>query len=362
MGELFIKEQPDTKLSHSGERFTIGHSIETEIEHYHRYFVARSFCRGKDVLDIASGEGYGSAILAQVASSVVGVDICEEAVNHAQKAHTRLNLKYLVGDVRKIPIADHSVDVAVSFETLEHFYEHDLFMLEIKRVLRPDGCMIISTPDSDIYSAVGILPNPYHVNELTKVKFEVLCKKYFKYLNLFHQRTLVGSAFIGQSNIIMPVTFESRGEHYVEGSDGLSRAPFLVGIVSDVDNVSAPNSLFINQSIDGFLSSQSHHMRQILENNERQLQHLEHNSDSRDQQIQMLHQEMVNKDQVIVNKDREIDHKLQEINNKDREIELLQQSIQNKEHQIVLLLQDIKKLKTRFPKSIFTWFYAKLFD
>ena len=175
MGEIFKKELPNAVLPYTGERFTDGHDIETEIEHYHRYFFARSYCRGKDVLDIASGEGYGSAILAQVASSVVGVDICAEAVSHARTVHTYPNLKYLTGDVRKIPLDDQSVDVVVSFETLEHFYEHDLFMQEVKRVLRPNGQLIISTPNSDIYSAIGIPANPYHVNELTKIEFSGLC-------------------------------------------------------------------------------------------------------------------------------------------------------------------------------------------
>src|SRR5260221_243529 len=175
MGEIFKREAPNATLPFTGERFTDGHDIETEIEHYHRYFFARSYCRGKDVLDIASGEGYGSAILAQVASSVIGVDICGEAVSHAQTNHSYTNLGYLTGDVRNIPLGENSVDVVVSFETLEHFYEHDLFMQEVKRVLRPGGYLIISTPNSDIYSGIGVPANPYHVNELTKTEFTFLC-------------------------------------------------------------------------------------------------------------------------------------------------------------------------------------------
>ena len=56
-----------------------------ELEHFHRYLFARQLSLGKRVLDIASGEGYGSALLAQSAANVVGVDIAAEAVAHAAK-------------------------------------------------------------------------------------------------------------------------------------------------------------------------------------------------------------------------------------------------------------------------------------
>ncbi|MFC7552845.1 class I SAM-dependent methyltransferase [Pseudoroseomonas wenyumeiae] len=113
---------------------------QIEIEHLHRYFLAREASRGLDVLDIASGEGYGSALLAQVARSVIGVDVAEGAVDYAQQNYKRDNLRFLHGDGRAIPVADASVDVVVSFETLEHLYEQDMFLAECRRVLRPGEC------------------------------------------------------------------------------------------------------------------------------------------------------------------------------------------------------------------------------
>jgi ubiquinone/menaquinone biosynthesis C-methylase UbiE len=277
MGEIFKKEQINSALPCTEERFSDGHGIEAEIEHYHRYFFARSYCRDKEVLDIASGEGYGSAILAQVASSVVGIDISEETVSHAQAVHARPNLKYLAGDVRKIPLQDHSVDVVVSFETLEHFYEHDLFMQEVKRVLRPDGCLIISTPNSDVYSAVGIPANPYHINELTRDEFSILCKKYFKYMSTVNQRTFVGSVLIGDSaDSAVPMVFEARGKEYVESSKGLSRAFYLVSILSDVNNSFAHNSIFIHENIGSLLSSQVQFLYQTIDDNKKRIRDLEY--------------------------------------------------------------------------------------
>ena len=76
MGELIRREAAATPLDFSGERLTAATSGQVEIEHYHRYFLAREFCRGKDVLDVAAGEGYGTALLAQVARSAVGTTMC----------------------------------------------------------------------------------------------------------------------------------------------------------------------------------------------------------------------------------------------------------------------------------------------
>lgn len=56
-----------------------------ELEHLHRYLLACKAVAGKTVLDIASGEGYGSSMLAQTAHKVIGVDVSQEAVLHVHK-------------------------------------------------------------------------------------------------------------------------------------------------------------------------------------------------------------------------------------------------------------------------------------
>ena len=71
-------------IEFTGERFIPAESGEIRYEHMPRYGWAAGLCEGLEVLDIASGEGYGSALLARHAKSVVGVDISEEAVAHAQ--------------------------------------------------------------------------------------------------------------------------------------------------------------------------------------------------------------------------------------------------------------------------------------
>src|SRR4051794_26599450 len=83
LGEIFERVVPITPLEWTGERLTTAARGQVEVEHLHRYCFARELCRGLDVLDIASGEGYGTALLAQTARSVVGVELSTTAMIHA---------------------------------------------------------------------------------------------------------------------------------------------------------------------------------------------------------------------------------------------------------------------------------------
>src|SRR5271166_2379262 len=114
---------PGKALEFTGERMTSAIEGQIEFEHFHRYCLARDLCRGLDILDVASGEGYGSAILAGVARSVIGVDIDEGSVAHASQAYRVDNLRFLCGSAIDPPLENASVDVVVSFETLEHIRE-----------------------------------------------------------------------------------------------------------------------------------------------------------------------------------------------------------------------------------------------
>jgi hypothetical protein len=235
VGEIFRWEHPAKALPFTGERFTSAISGQIEIEHLHRYFLARELCRGKDVLDIASGEGYGSAFIAQVARSVIGVEIDAEVVAYATVAYGRPNLKFAQGDARAIPLEAGSVDVAVSFETIEHLYEQDAFIAEVRRVLRPDGIFIVSTPDRDVYSPTDSGANPFHVRELTIFEFEEALHRHFTHVSCLLQRPMVGSALLPSNNAIADepaLTFERRGDDHFEGSVGLSRAVYAVALAS----------------------------------------------------------------------------------------------------------------------------------
>ena len=220
-------------LPFTGERFDPGLSGEIVHEHLHRYLWALQFCAGKDVLDIASGEGYGSFILAQAARAVTGVDLSTDAVAHAQARYQRSNLRYAEGSAEAIPLPDASVDVVVSFETLEHMHGHDAFLAGIVRVLRPGGLLVMSSPDREFYSAPGIPPNPYHVRELTSAEFKALIGRSFPNAIYGVQKATSGSLIVAEGPAEQRLQFHARGrDGQMKTLAGLSAPLYVVAVAS----------------------------------------------------------------------------------------------------------------------------------
>ena len=148
-----------------------------QIEHYHRYLFARSLVPSLDVLDVASGEGYGSALLAQVARSVIGIEYAGSTVRAAAGNFPRPNLHFLQGDARALPLADDCVDAVVSFETIEHFDRQDDFLREVRRVLRPTGSSSSARPTATFTRRPASPANPFHVRELSRGEFVTLLRR-----------------------------------------------------------------------------------------------------------------------------------------------------------------------------------------
>ncbi len=154
-------------------------------EHLIRYQAAQDLVKDKVVLDIASGSGYGTQLLAKHAAKVYGVDIDEDTVEYAKKHYGAENIIYKVGDGERIPLEDNSVDVVVTFETIEHIKNYEQFIAEINRVLVPDGLAIVSTPN-DLEFAEG---NHYHLHEFTYKELVALLQKSFKNIDSYYQAT-----------------------------------------------------------------------------------------------------------------------------------------------------------------------------
>jgi SAM-dependent methyltransferase len=263
MGDLFRREAAATPEPFTGERLTAAIGGQVQIEHYHRYLFARALCQGRDVLDVASGEGYGSAQLAQVARSVIGVEYAAATVQSATRNFRRPNLSFLQSDARALPLRDASVDAVVSFETIEHFDRQEAFLAEIRRVLRPDGICIVSTPDRDIYSGPNTSSNPFHVKELSRQEFRDLFDAQFARVVILRQRALSGSALLSDvGSAVAPLVFDRRGDTHFEACIGLPRAPYLVAVASDQTLPPLPASLYIERSdldTDGFALAQRAH-------------------------------------------------------------------------------------------------------
>lgn len=187
------------KKEWTGERLETFVYNENMVEHLHRYSIAMSFITGKKVLDIASGEGYGTNLLAAKAEYIFGVDIDNIAIEAAKKKYAAGNISFLQGSADKIPLTDNSVDVVVSFETIEHHDKHDEMLQEIKRVLKPHGLLIMSSPDKKHYTDETGYHNKFHIKELYFGEFKSLICSYFKNTFFLNQRFLAGSVILSKS-------------------------------------------------------------------------------------------------------------------------------------------------------------------
>ena len=221
-------------LADTGERLLTEEFNDNTIEHLHRYAFALPFCKGKDVLDIASGEGYGSSLIAGVAASVLGVDISKEAVSRARTKYRRTNLTFIEGSVNNVPVGSAAVDVVVSFETIEHHNHHAEMMAEIKRVLRAQGMLIISSPDKLNYSEIPNSKNPFHVKELYREELYSLVKEYFGNVVMLSQRLVYGSLIAPEQDTRGFTEFWGDCNE-VCSSESLQRPVYNVCVASDSD-------------------------------------------------------------------------------------------------------------------------------
>ena len=190
-------------MEFTGERYIPNTILESEIdiEHHQRYLSIKELVKGKVVVDAASGSGYGSYILAGSAAQVYGLDISVSAVHFAARAYPQDNLQFLSGSITALPFADRSVDVIVSFETIEHVAEsaQQSFLQECKRVLKPHGLFIVSTPDKAIYSDLPGYRNEFHLKEFYQDEFTSFLAAFFKKITLARQFISLGYFLAGDS-------------------------------------------------------------------------------------------------------------------------------------------------------------------
>jgi ubiquinone/menaquinone biosynthesis C-methylase UbiE len=135
------------------------------IQHIERYWLALScFSTGQRVLDIASGIGYGTAMLAEHGCEAIGADYDPELVSAARRMWGHED--FVEADALDLPFEDESFDAVVSFETIEHVNDDARFLSEMRRVLKPGGIFICSTPNV-AYTAHP----PFHAREYSPEEF-----------------------------------------------------------------------------------------------------------------------------------------------------------------------------------------------
>lgn len=161
--------------------------------HINRYIWASMAVRDRDVLDIACGCGYGSALLAETAHQVTGVDVNNIAFQYAQKYFIDSNITFSCQNLNDLQLGEN-YDVITSFETIEHICDEQLYMDKIKQHLKRDGTFFVSTPlaPQDGQSII----NQWHVNEYTEQRFLALMQEHFYNVELYLQDIMGNGAIV----------------------------------------------------------------------------------------------------------------------------------------------------------------------
>ncbi|NQT25825.1 class I SAM-dependent methyltransferase [candidate division KSB1 bacterium] len=176
----FIKSlQPDTGIYQNNYSYACYVSL---------YLYALSYCKGRYVLDAACGFGYGSSILAQSAAQVTGIDLSDERIQYAQLNYQSESTTFEIMDVTETEFPDNHFDCVVSIETFEHLPEElaHPFLREMKRILKPDGVLILSTPNRPIHTQITQTVD--HVNEVDVDTLNTYLSTHFSQIEFAYQR------------------------------------------------------------------------------------------------------------------------------------------------------------------------------
>ena len=265
------------------ERFTTSIRFHTWYEHWHRYYFVKDLVAGKKVCDIACGEGYGTHLLSKTADSIVGVDIDNQTILDAKtKYNDRKNLNYIQANATNTPFPNQEFDIIISFETIEHLHQQEELLAEFKRILKPNGLLVISTPDKNIYSEMSNSHNHYHVKELSKHEFSQLIDKSFSYSHHFGQQFQLYSSIFNVDNYQSHaqnncLQFVQQGNEHI-AAENTYPAQYLITLCSNqplsIKKLALPNS---HHFADSNNSLYEHYEQQIkrliqLEQQNQQLQ------------------------------------------------------------------------------------------
>ena len=174
-------------MEDTSERLIINEKCKSEADYYiyllhiASYNYAKEFSLSKDVLDYGCGTGYGTNILSKTANTVVGVDISEETIIYASNNFRSPNTTFIKIESEKLPFDDNTFDLVTSFQVIEHLKNTKQYLNEIKRVLKPHGLLLITTPDKE--TRLFSIQNPwnyFHITEYSNESLKIILTKYFR--------------------------------------------------------------------------------------------------------------------------------------------------------------------------------------
>lgn len=164
-------------------------------EHVARYAFAARFAQGRRVLDLGCGTGYGTADLARVASSAVGIDLAPDAVAYANRHFPAT--QFLQCSATAVPLPSASIDLVTAFEVIEHLRDWRALVAEARRLLEPNGILLVSTPNKRYYAEARAKsgPNPFHEHEFEFQEFRAVLNEFFPYVQILFQDRVEAFAF-----------------------------------------------------------------------------------------------------------------------------------------------------------------------
>lgn len=184
------------KLNYKIEEFRINGDIPFSnmlffMQHFVPYVFFMQHCIDKDVLEIGTGQGYGTYYLSKVARAVTGIDIRPNSVEPIQAyrdAHSAKNINFVCANGIYLPFADKTFDRIITCQVIEHIPEDNLvcFLEELSRVLKDDGCLFISTLniEHNIKNKKTYEKFIEHYKEFTASELKLLLSKVFPKLRL----------------------------------------------------------------------------------------------------------------------------------------------------------------------------------
>ena len=218
------------------------------LEHLHRYAIVLDVVYNKTVLDIACGEGYGSSLMASTAASVIGADAAADTIAAATKKYKQPNLRFTEANILSLPFEAATFDAVICFETLEHVAEHKSALAELKRVLKPEGFLIISTPNREEYSERREFSNPFHVKELTIEEFRQLISQHFAYSHYWLQECLLASVIYHEESKKLEQSFT--GDFTAISKTPAIRPVYSISLASNEPlTFNLPSGLFRNDNL-----------------------------------------------------------------------------------------------------------------
>lgn len=238
--------------------------------HTARYLLAKDYCSGRKVLDVACGEGYGSRLLKEWgATSVDGVDVSEEAVSHASQHFSREGIRFHCAPAEQLQdiFKGDRFDLIVSLETIEHLGDPALFLSQLRQLLNPGGSIIISCPNDWWYFPNQEDGNPYHLRKYHFDEFKHLTETIlgpastwmlgaptFGFLNTIHASCPEADEGGGQAIMMKAASLDT--VHLVPAEHGAgprdTNASYFVGIWTSHAGTMPQTAALLPLSMDAF--------------------------------------------------------------------------------------------------------------